>query len=170
MSHSAWHQGELPQQPRKKSFWLQVSLASSACVLTLLLLVGLQTWNCRVSAWQGFRSVMTQIRNESDAKNLYHRSPDLVTRFPDESRFLDYLKTYQPVIQAPPDTEPTHDGDRYLVFPLPTSVSIHYRFEDGTTFSIGINRSGLLRPFSDRQESLGHFDIHATRMLTIQRQ
>ena len=169
MSNSAWHQEDVSHKPKRGSFWLQTSLASSACVLAFLLLMGLQTRNCRVSAWQGFRSVMAQIRNESDAKALYHRSPDLVTRFQDESRFLDYLKTYQPVIQAPPDTEPTNDGDRYHVFPLPTSVSIRYRFEDGTTFSVGINRPGLFRSLSEQREILGHFDIHATRMLTLQK-
>ena len=169
MSNSAWHQEEVSHKPKRRSFWLQASLALLACLLAFLLLMGLQTRNNRVSAWQGFRSVMAQIRNESDAKALYHRSPDLMTRFPDESRFLDYLKTYRPVIQAPPETEPMNDGDRYLVFPLPTSVSIRYRFEDGTTFSLGINRPGIFRSLSEHRETLGHFDIHATRMLTVQK-
>ena len=166
MSNSAWQQEVAPTKPIWSSIWLQVSLAVSACILAILLLLGLQTRYCRVSAWQGFRSVMAQIRSDSDAKALYHRSPDLLTRFPDESRFLEYLKTYQSVIQEPPIAEPLNAGERYHVFSLPTSVSVRYQFEDGTTFSVEINSPGLFRSYPERHESLGHFHIQATRMLT----
>lgn len=113
---------------------------------------------------------MAQIRDEADARALYRRSPGLVRRFANEARFLDYLKTYQSVLQTPPTTEPVNDGDRYFVFPLPTTTSIRFRFDDGTTVSVGIRSPGLFRSFPAGQEVLDRFDIHAVRMLTGPRQ
>ena len=165
MINSAW-QLENPQaNPKGKSLWRQLLMAVSATLLVSLVAIGLQIYNVRTTTWQKFRSVMAQIQNESDAKELYHRSPNLFSRFPTETRFLDYLKTYRSVLQTPPHTEPRADGDNYLVFPLPTSTTVRFRFQDGTTVSVGITSPGFFRSTPDGQEILSHFNIKATRML-----
>ena len=165
MISTAWQQENRPPKPKGKSIWLQILIAVSASLLIFLMAVGLQIRNGRSTAWQGFRNVMAQIRSESDAKNLYRRSPNLVTRFPNETQFLDYLKTYQSVLQVPPPTEPIDDGDNYHVFTLPTTASVRFRFEDGTTVSVGIKSPGFFRFYPEGQEVLNHFDLKATRML-----
>jgi len=165
MISPAWHQEYRQAKPKGKSLWLQILIAVSASLLISLVALGLHTRNVRTTAWQGFRSVMAQIRNESDAKSLYRRSPKLVTRFPNEVKFLDYLKTYQSVLQIPPFIEPMNDGDKYLVFSLPTSATVRFRFADGTTVSVGIESPGFFRSNPEGQEVLSHFDLKAARML-----
>jgi len=167
MKDSAWENTDDLPKPKSKPFWLKVIISVSAFLLIFLSILGLQARNGRVTAWVGFRNVMAQIRDEAHAKALYRRSPDLASRYPNEARFLGYLKTYQSVIQLPPIDEPLNDGRRYRVFSLPTSTSVKYRFEDGTIVSVRLNSPGLFRSFPEGQVVLGHFDIQAIRMLTV---
>jgi len=168
MKDSAWENTDDLPQLKGNPFWLRAIISVSAFLLIFLSILGLRARNGRVTAWLGFRNVMVQISNEADAKALYRRSPDLASRYPNEARFLGYLKTYQSVIQLPPIDEPPNDGGRYRVFPLPTSTSVKYRFEDGTIVSIRLNSPGLFRSFPEGQVVLGYFDIQALRMLTVQ--
>jgi len=108
---------------------------------------------------------MAELGNEDEARALYRRSPGLVQRYPNETRFLDYLKTYQSVIQTPPLEEPINDGQRYFVFPLPTTTTLHFRFQDGTTVSVILEYPGLFRFPPEGQEVLDALDIQAARML-----
>ena len=170
MKSSAWQNEDGLHKPKGKPIWLQVVIAFSTGLLIFLVAIGLQTRNNRLASWEGFRNVMAEIKTESDAKELFRRSPDLMTRFPNETQFWEYLQSYQSVIQIPPNLEPVNDGERYLVFPMPTSTSIRFRFEDGTTFSIGIKSPGFFRSFPKGQEVLQHFDIKAARMLKVQKQ
>jgi hypothetical protein len=166
MISPAWQNETISPRRKGQPLWLQAFLVISAGLLILCSTLGLQARNGRVTAWNSFRNVMAQIRNETEARALYRRSPDLAGRFASEAGFLDYLRTYQTVIQTPPRVEPINDGDRYLVFPLPTTTSVQFRFEDGTTVSVGIRSPGLFRSFPPGQEVLDRFDIHAVRMLT----
>lgn len=166
MISPAWQNETISPRRKRQSPWLHAFLAITAGLLFLFSTLGLQARTGRLTAWTSFRNVMAQLRNETEARALYRRSPDLVGRFANEARFLDYLKTYQSVLQTPPTTEPVNDGDRYLVFPLPTTTSVRFRFEDGTTVFVGIKSPGLFRSFPAGQEVLDRFDIHAVRMLT----
>lgn len=165
MIDSNWENDHAPAKSKGRPPWLRILFVISAVLVVSLLLLGFQVRSHRITVWGHFRRVMAQVGNDANARALYRRSPGLTRRYANETRFLDYIKTYRSVLQMPPIDEPINDGQRYFVIPLPTTTTIRFRFENGTTVSATIKHPGLFRFSPEGEARLDGFDIRAVRML-----
>ncbi len=145
MADSSWDT-YTPDAPRRPAWGWVLGALGGAILIGAVLVAGLAAVarGSRSGAWPLVQNVVTRLRTDDRALDLYRRNPALAERYATEADFLARVREFRDGLRLA-ESEPA-PGPEFRVSSSPFDVRVRHRAAGGTWIEVGMAFGGPFRP------------------------